>query len=245
MITFFTTCKDFNGKDYIRQINALNSWKALRQEILVLGVSSGVSGVCERLDIRHLPEVGNTKFGRPSVRSLFKLAAAQAKNDIICYVNADILLTKSIIEITEVLKDYIVGEFACIGRRIDVNVREFIDFEHPGWEYKLNGDVHPPCGIDYFLLSKSLVPELEIPTFNIGVQGWDNWMVYTLNTTCTLVDVSQVVSVYHQNHPTAKVRDYSSPEAIYNLKLMENKERCIHNTRFVYVQGEGIQVRGK
>ncbi|HEY4120447.1 MAG TPA: glycosyltransferase family A protein, partial [Byssovorax sp.] len=91
-ITLFASPKPFKGHSGIIQRNAYRSWAKLGCEVLVMGDSEGGAEICRELGFRHLPVVEKSPHGPPLLSSLWSLAREHASNDIICYVNSDIVL---------------------------------------------------------------------------------------------------------------------------------------------------------
>lgn len=234
MLTIFSCPKPFTDPHIsVIQRNAIKSWTLLepRPEIILIGDEKGVAEVCKEFGLRHIPEVERNKYGTPLLNSIFQKAEHVATNEIMCYVNADIILMQDFMDaIIRVYKHYLNSNFLCIGRRFDVDIKEEINFNDKNWRnklinlVKLKGKLHPATGLDYFVFFKGLYKN-NIPPFAIGRGAWDNWLIYyACKSNAVVIDVSDCVLVIHQNH------DYShypggigallkSEEAKQNLKL--------------------------
>ena len=216
MITIFTTTKDFIGEFDIIQKNALKSWRALSEdiEIILIGESIGGQEVAKNIDGKYLTKVKMSHENTPTIGGLFEIAEANGKYDILCYVNADIILPESILNVIEVLKKN-KKRFLAVGHRWDLDINESIDFKRSNdtekfWSYAKNKSIkHAPTGIDYFIFRKNTFK--NIPPLTIGRPGWDNWLLWkTRRMRVPLIDLSDRIFAIHQNHS-------------YNFKGFESK----------------------
>ena len=144
MLTIFTTTKDFIGEFDIIQKNALQSWRALSEdiEIIIIGESIGGQEVAKNVDGKYITKVKTSHENIPTIGGLFETAEANGKYDILCYVNADIILPGSLLYALEVLKE-INKRFLAVGHRWDLDVNESIDFKGSNdikkfWSYAKN-----------------------------------------------------------------------------------------------------------
>jgi len=96
MITFFTIPKPFEGHIGVIQRNALRSWRKLNPEceIIIFGDELGISEVAEEVGAVRIPEIRKNEYGTPYLDGIFSQVQGMAKNDIICYSNADIIFLK-------------------------------------------------------------------------------------------------------------------------------------------------------
>ncbi len=231
MITIFTIPKSFdNSYISIIQYNAISSWTKIKDcEVILVGDDEGVSEVASKLNIKHIPDVKINEQGTPLLDSAFELVKKNSKNDILVYVNADIILTKNLIKTIEKLPT---KKFLAVGQRIDLDVNKLIDFNDLNWETNLEikskkeGEIHSFAGIDYFIFQKESFE--NIPPFAVGRIGWDNWMIYEAKKKkMKVVDVTNSMIAIHQNHDypdlnKGKARK-TNPEAIKNISFIKNK----------------------
>ena len=201
MITFFTTCKPFKQHGAIIQENALWSWAQLQKgcEIFVYGEALGVPEICQKLNLTHLPNTpceGNL----PLISGMFADARLRARNPILCYLNADILLPPHWLQWISLVRS--LPSYLAVGYRTDVAVAQLFsgNSSRELWEdLKKNGTRHGAAGIDFFAFPKSL--NWSIPPFVVGRPGWDNWMLWKARREgIPLIDLSPAFPVYHQNH---------------------------------------------
>ncbi len=128
-ITIFTSCKPFEGEAAVLQYKALETWSRLEPscEVIVLGDESGARECCQSLGLRHYPEVKRNEWGTPLLDSLFRVAEEVSSSDLLCYVNADILLTSELPQVLGRVRDTF-ERFLVIGRRWNVEaarIREY------------------------------------------------------------------------------------------------------------------------
>jgi len=228
MITIFTTTKPFLGDIETIQKNALLSWKKLKPEpeIILFDKEEGSEKVARELGIIHIPEVKRNEYGTPLINDMFEKAQEVAKNRILAYVNADIILMK---DFPGAISGINLEKFLMVGRRWDLDVKERINFENPNWEKELlekvkeNGVLHGPSAIDYFVFQKGLWG--NIPPFALGRTLWDNWLLYSAwISDVPLIDTTKVVKIIHQNHkvhtPQGQRKNvWKGPEVKINQKL--------------------------
>lgn len=205
MLTIFSIPKPFRGHTGIIQRNAITSWTLLRPrpQIILLGDDEGTADVAKKLNVHHCPEVSRNEYGTPLVDDLFAKAHNQAKYDVLCYVNADIILMGDFMNAVRRVARWR-RRFLVIGQRWDVDIDKRLDFGER-WEDTLHantakdGRLHLPEGIDYFVFPRGTWA--EIPPFAIGRTAWDNWLVYAARAQgAVVVDATRVVTAVHQNH---------------------------------------------
>lgn len=229
MLTLFTIPKPFRGHIAVIQRNAIRSWTLLRPpcEIILFGDEEGTAETAQEFRLHHVPEVARNEYGTPLVNDLFEKAQRLATNDLLCYVNADIILMSDFLWAVEQVARR-KHRFLMVGQRWNVEVKEPLDFE-PHWEEQLRtsvtqrGKLLGVGGMDYFVFPRGLLG--KIPPFAIGRPGWDNWMAYRARSLKTsLIDATQVVMAVHQNHdyahnPQGQEGIRKGPEAKRNLEL--------------------------
>lgn len=216
-------------------------------EVILFGNEEGTTEIASELGIRYLPDVESNEYGTPLVSSMFSIAQHIASHQLMCYVNADIILMSDFLTaIRQVQRQ----SFLLIGQRWDVDLKEPVDFDKPDWETYLqarvamHGRLHPPTGIDYFVFSRGLYD--DIPPFAIGRPGWDNWMVYQARSLkVPVIDATKVITAIHQNHdyshhPEGKAGVWEGPERKRNIELMGGVDHAFtlnHATLLLTPQG--------
>ena len=232
MITIFTIPKPFRGNINIIQRNAIKSWTKLspKCEVILFGDDEGVVEAAKEFNILHIPNIEKTELGTPLLSSAINLAQKSARNEILLYLNADIILMSDLILAIQKVKNQ---NFLMSGQRWDVDINQEIDFDNPDWEDKLReriretGKLHKPTGMDYFVFPRNLPEILRMPAFVIGRPGWDNWLIYrTRALKIPMIDATKTITIIHQNHdyshsPYGKKGKVVGPETQKNLKLAD------------------------
>jgi len=215
------------------QTNAIRSWMKLpvEKEVILMGNDPGTAETAKKLGLTHIPDVETTPKGIPMIGSLFGTAKEHAKYDVLCYVNADIILDgdfKTALEkIYETHKRFIAS-----GQRINVDFRDRLQFN--GDEKRLI-DRLPDMfkkgtaiwgGPDYFLFTKDAFD--AIPDYVIGRFFWDNWFFYFAHKNgIPMINLTDSITAVHQNHDYTftVTRKYlwdalfTNPDSIRNFKF--------------------------
>ncbi len=206
MVTIFTTPKPFKGHSAVIQHNALKSWTLLRPtpQIILFGNEEGSAQIAAELNLTHVTDVERSGIGTPLVSSMFGLAHKLSSNSLLCYVNADIMLTSQFVEALRVIHA-VEPRFLMTGRRTNLDVEKPWDFSHPSWEAKLHvraatdGIEGPSSAMDYFAFPRGVFE--EVPPFVVGRARWDNWMIYSARQRhIPIVEATHDVLAVHQNH---------------------------------------------
>jgi hypothetical protein len=227
MITFFSVPKSFKGHIAIIQENAIKSWLKLipKCEIIIYGDEEGIKEICDKYDLVHVPIIKKNEYGTPTLDYIFKNVQTIAKNNILCYVNTDIILLNDIVTTIHRIP---FKNFLIVGQRRDVDIFNNINYEDMRWENDLKEYViknFKPLngGIDYLIFSKGIFNNL--PPFAVGRAGWDNWMVYnSRKLNIPTIDATQSILAIHQNHsyshvPQRSNSTYGGPESENNVKI--------------------------
>jgi len=256
MITFFSIPKAFKGHISVIQQNAIKSWMALRPrpEIILFGRDQGIEETAAEFNIMHIKDVECNEFGTPFLHSIFKKAEIVASNDIVCYINADIIVMSDFIE---AIKSITLKKYLMVGSRCDIDIRRHIDFTAFDWEMqfkkllKKQGTVHPPAGSDYFVFKRKTIKDM--PPFIIGRPCWDNWMIFEFRKIgIPVIDASKTAMVVHQNHNYKHIKDgdgacYNGIEADSNRKLLNNPDHLftLSDVSHLLIKGKLEKVFGR
>lgn len=163
MVTFFTASKPFKGHIDIIQQNAIRCWLSLRPEceIILFGGEKGTAEIADELGIRQVPEVQCNEYGTPLISDIFKVAQQLASYQLMCYVNADIILMEDFLEAVAAVARRM-NRFLLVGQRWNLDIKEPLVFE-PDWEGGLKsrltqtGELEPPDGIDFLVFRRGNV----------------------------------------------------------------------------------------
>jgi hypothetical protein len=250
LITFFSAPKPFtNPHIAMIQRNAIKSWTLLPDvEVILLGEEAGLAEAARELGVKHLPHVTRNESGTPLISSMFQLARENSTSDLLCIINADMILMPDFVEATRRSRLQH-DEFVLLSQRWDYDITSPIDFS-AGWESQLRESVrkqdqlHRPAGSDFFLFPRSCYE--DIPNFVIGRAGWDNWMIYKARSTgWPVIDCTPSIMIVHQNHdyshlPNAKPH-YDHPDSNENIRLAGGQA----NIRYTILDSTHRLVDGK
>ena len=231
-VSLFCMPKPFEGHIGVIQRNAIRSWTLLRPrpQVILVGDETGTTEVADEIGATRVPEVRCNEFGTPLIDDVFRQAQRVANGQVLAYVNADIMLLDDF----PVALDRIVAagypQFLAIGRRIDVDVTEAIDFRADDWQQQLRatairrGKLAPRVCKDYFIFPRPMYEDM--PAFAIGRGNWDNWVVYHAHhMRIPVIELTGGVTAIHQNHGYAhlsgsRAHAYATgPEAKRNQEL--------------------------
>jgi hypothetical protein len=228
LITLFSAPKPFTDPHIAMiQRNAIKSWTLLPDvEVILLGEETGLAEAAKELGVKHIPDVARNESGTPLISSMFQRARENSHSDLLCIVNADMILLPDFLEAAKrvvKLKD----NFVLLSQRWDMDITISIDFAE-GWQSRLEsavrtrGQLHRPAGSDFFLFPKPCYQ--DIPNFTIGRAGWDNWMIYKARQQkWPVIDCTPSVMIVHQNHDYSHLPGgmphYEHPDTNENIRL--------------------------
>lgn len=228
LITLFSAPKPFTDPHIAMiQRNAIKSWTLLPDvEVILLGEETGLAEAARELGVKHIPNVARNESGTPLISSMFQLAREESKSELLCIINADMILMSDFLEATKQVIKF-KDNFVLLSQRWDLGVTQPIEFEE-GWENRLRsivhrqGSLHRPAGSDFFLFPNSCYT--NVPNFTIGRAGWDNWMIYKARKEgWAVVDCTPSLMIVHQNHDYSHLPDgkphYEHPETNENIRL--------------------------
>ncbi len=232
LITLFSAPKPFtNPHIAMIQRNAIKSWTLLPDvEVILLGEETGLAEAAKELGVKHIPTVARNDSGTPLISSMFQLARENSNSELLCIINADMILMPDFVEVAEFCRSRFkrdLRNFVLLSQRWDYDITSPIDFA-AGWESQLRESVrkqnqlHRPAGSDFFLFPKSSYQ--DIPDFTIGRAGWDNWMIYKARKEgWPVIDCTPSVMIVHQNHDYSHLpggkSHYEHPDTNENIRL--------------------------
>jgi hypothetical protein len=263
MLTIFSMPKAFRGHIGAIQRNALKSWTLLRPrpEIILFGSDDGTAEVAVELGAKHIAEIASNERGAPLLSDMFKRAESAATAQLLCYVNADILLPGEFMEAVQMARAKFANSLLVSGR-INIGVTEELDFT-AGWEQRLRSRSDAmsggPTAIDVFVFWKGTYA--QVPDFAIGRLWFDQWLIKAaLQQKLPVVDASIVAPVLHQNHdynhvaggaeqvwrgtePRENLRLYGSKPHSYTLLDVTHELAADGSVRRVWVRRPATKVK--
>ena len=228
LITLFSAPKPFTDPHIATiQRNAIRSWSLLPDvEVILLGEEAGLAEAARDLGVKHIPHVERNANGTPLISSMIELARENSSSDLLCIINADMILMPDFVEAARTLR-LKRDPFVLLSQRWDLDVTQPIEFTQ-GWQNRLlsmvhrQGILHRPAGSDFFLFPRSCYT--GIPDFTIGRAGWDNWMIYKARREgWPVIDCTPSVMIVHQNHDYSHLPGgrphYEHPDTNENIRL--------------------------
>jgi len=201
--SIFATCKPFVGEMAYIQENAIRSWLTLepRVDLVLIGDDSGAKEISGRLGCRFYADVERAFCGAPLFNSLFALGQQLAKHDVVCYLNADLIVLQDFADaLCHVAANF--EWFLMIGKHWRVGAGGLLDFR-PGWQQGLKQSLaqhSKPTALDYFGFRRGLYVD-DLPEYAMGYYCWDTFLMWdAMCREVPVVDVSSVVTVVHQEH---------------------------------------------
>jgi hypothetical protein len=225
LLTLFSIPKAFKGHIGLIQRNALRSWTLLRPtpQIILFGDDAGVAEAAAEFGFRHVPNLAVSPFGTPLFSDMFAQAQRIAAHELLCHVNADIILTGSLFGAIENLKRQC-GTFSMFCTPWNLSVEHEIE-PGPDWEDQLRrwikgaGQPPRPVGVDTFLFPRGFYD--QIPPFAVGRMAQDNWLLYrACRAKLPAVDATRCVLSVHQAH--AGSTHYEKPAI--NAEFRRNRQ---------------------
>lgn len=235
-LTLFTTCKPFVGRAAVIQRNALRSWKKLCPpcDVLVFGEESRADESWGELGFYCIPEIARNDFGTPLINTMFKQASSLAKHELLCYVNADIMLTRDVLSAAQTVSERF-DKFLLIARRWNADVDVEWDDQMADWDLDLrryaamHGVLEPPDGgTDLFIFRRGTL--VNLPPFAIGRSRCDSLLILEARRRgIPVIDATAVLTSLHQNHDYSHVAGtcmerVKGPESIINENLLGGRE---------------------
>jgi len=235
MLSLFSVPKPFKDSYETIQVNAIQSWLLIDPvpEIILCGDEFGTSEICRKHNLIQIADIEKNSYGTPLLNDVFEKVIKLASNEIICYINTDIILlpdfSKSLTKLLSVQK----SAFLLTGNRWNLDISKNVDFNYD-WEKRLRkevitkGKLNRP-GIDYFIFKKSLYN--TIPPFAIGRFSWDLWLAFEAHSLdCKVIDTTESMMAIHQNHDYPHLgltKTYSKRNRVFlelNPEIQQNQK---------------------
>ena len=239
MFTIFTFPRPFKPPFNIPQLNAINSWKKIHKDIEIYLINDELNTAKEFAIKNKIKCIDGkfSKYGSPLLKDAIQSINSVARNDIILFINTDIVYVDGIKRTIDVVLNNF-DKYFIVGRRVDYDIDYEISFNEEDYKEKLitmykNGDIHGLSGLDYWMFPKNLFN--KIPDFVIGKPGYDNWLLAeSKRKSIPVIDASNAIRILHQNHyyPQKKLDSYKI-EYDENIKKAEGLFSSLRNSDFV------------
>ncbi|MDB4669023.1 hypothetical protein OAF50_03775 [bacterium] len=234
MITIFTIPKPFKGHIKTIQRNAIKSWIALKPkcEVILFGNEDGVLEAANEFKVKCISKIEKNHLNTPLLSSAFKMAKAEASNNILVYVNSDMIFFQDLLQTIQSIK---INKYFGCGRRVDLDINFEINLENKKWvqnilqDSRINGKLHGYSGIDYFIFKNHYI---DLPKFTVGRLGWDNWVLYQVRSSkVPIIDCTKSIYTIHQNHNYHHIKNKRknnyNVEAKANYQLIGGKNKML------------------
>lgn len=220
MLTIVGLPKAFTGQFKVIQENAIRSWARLepKPEIILFGDDEGTAAMAQEVGAKHEPQMNRNEFGTPLLNGVLERAQELSSNDLIVYVNSDIILPSSFMRAVHALSGrYGDSQFLGVGRKCNVPLTEPLPFDGD-WESMLadaaqSSGVYVTYDSDYFVFRRGLWRGM--PSFAVGRCYWTQWMMYTARRQgVDMIDMTPMVLAVESKH------DYSHAKSTgFNARL--------------------------
>jgi hypothetical protein len=223
------------------QRSAIESWLQLKPtSITLLGNDQGTAEAAKHYGLRHLGDVQCNEWGTPLVSSIFeRIRGVTQPDDIVCYINADIILDETFPLTVNALKEQAVGkkEWLAVGKRTDVDLA----IDDDGYPTHITvadaqqladerGSDHGWSGIDYFIFPSRTF--MFVYPFALGKFVWDQWLVgNAFRRGLWTVDCSKTLLAIHLNCPW-----YRDGQPTEDRQAIHDSEEGTKNRSFDYYQ---------
>jgi hypothetical protein len=224
MLTLFASPKAFVDSHIATiQRNAIRSWIRLepRPRVILFGNEIGTAEICKEFSLTHIPEVEVNEFGTPLLNDIVRKAEACSSSsaDLLCYVNADIILMSDFSRAVELVAAR-KSRFLMGARPWNLDVTQELSFDD-GWEEMISaqvaadGQLRSERSCDFFVFPRGLWGDL--PPFAVGRAYFDNALLHRVRRMGgALVDATPAVVSIHQNH--------SYPRHLGGAAMLDNAE---------------------
>lgn len=177
------------------------------------------------------------------MNDLFARAQSAANYDFTCYINADIVLTQSLIDAIQIVrKRYKRFVMVCAPWRVSMSGR--LDFTFSAWESELrnlvkkNSKEPTLLGVDLYLFPRGYYH--NIPPFALGRRSWDSWLIYKARLgKIPFIDATQFIFMVHPNHEGSSHNNaYLETEELHiNECLAKDLARTFRRSDIPYILG--------
>jgi hypothetical protein len=180
LLTLFSAPKPFtNPHIAMIQRNAIKSWTLLPDvEVILLGEETGLAEAAREFGVKHIPNVARNESGVPLISSMFQLARENSNSDLLCIINADMILMPDFVEAAKRVKSSKV-KFVLLSQRWDYDIPQPLDFSPTGGsrrlgnlsENRISFTVPQEAISSSFLFPLSLTSPLSLSAARAGTIG--------------------------------------------------------------------------
>jgi len=204
-------------------------------QIILTGIDEGTEEIAKEFNLQHIPDILYNELGTPRLDSIHLEAEKASKHDLLCIVNADIILLNDFMVAVQTMIDHSQPALM-MGQRWNLDVQDLIEFG-PDWERALQlrllaqGQLGPRTGEDYIVYPKGFIQDM--PPFLPGRSYADGWMLFEARSRgLQLIDATAAVTAVHQNHDYSHISMaiggiVDDPQTDHNSQLAGGRSRTL------------------
>ncbi len=171
-----------------RQQYCVDTWRSVGLRVVAVqneGESERLAGSFPHVCFKEVSPPVNGMFSKatPLIKSITDQAIEE--NDSVLIINSDISIKDR--------PSSFASNWAVHPKTLNVGIRWNAS---PGSKHR----TREPWGIDAFLITKPMAETIPDLGFQIGLPGWDFWIVYHLHLNGYAVNVTKS-RLFHENHP--------------------------------------------
>jgi hypothetical protein len=196
--------------------------------VILFGDDEGTAELAAELGVRHVPEIDRNEYGTPLMPSIFRRGQELASNQLVCYVNSDIILGSDFSAATRTLAaEYGTKPFLGVGRKTVIPITELLDYDDPRWEAKLRHRAEAEGGYvtydsDFFLFQRGLY--MDMPGFAIGRCYWSSWIMFDARRRkIPMIDVTRAVLSVEPKHDYSHATSTGGTSRLHGVEFRINK----------------------
>jgi hypothetical protein len=224
-IIFVTSCKPITNESLsIIQKNSIDSWLSLdiEKKILIINKDQSVKNLFRDSNVTIIEDYECSNHSDiPTWRTMRDKAVTIAdKDDIIVWVNSDVMFDKSLVETINVVRNE-VDDFVLVGQKLDwQNFYNLKDFSRISELTPMN--LHGEWAIDYFIFKKNAFE--NVPPFFIARMRFDNFLMNKAINEYTAIDCTETILCVHHRHDYGQNID-SIFSQVYETDFWQNEQK--------------------
>lgn len=217
-------------ENFIKNIQFINHKYSniINIKLVIVGDEEGVESLCKKYQIINRKDYKKfLKF--PLISEMFRIANEYAtEEDFIMWSNGDILYNSSLVQTLLSFKEkFKEKEFVLVGQRLDwenynnqLNTPEHINEKYTLKKILDSTQMHVPCGIDYFIHSKTSLLNNIDHRFSIPAIIADQKILDSSVKNCKTIDCTKTIVAIHQGI------DKENRNSDLFKKVRENNLKC-------------------
>ena len=247
LLTLFTSWTD-DSKKHLVHNHTVKNWASFLPFVIPVIITNEpvIASECKRKGWKVLPLRVTAADGIPVLKHMYEDVMLAYNTTFYAYSNSDILYTNTLIDtlVSYAYKLYdslnivssantsvqlvkssdIQKPVLIIGRR--VNVEHVNEAESSTWKNitstaRRRGELFSQYAKDYFITTK-IYPWKDIADVVIGVQHYDNYLVYNARKhNHTVIDATKTLLAFHQTTSAGNYESRAHTHVLYDYKLLK------------------------